>query len=623
MNLRPLAAGLLLTPLLWAAAVVPARAQSMFDQFFDNAYELTRRPQIPGNKIIDFAVHEMEDWKGDGVLIYPSDVEAAITGDVFVLCSDKLSFHSLKPLEFDVGGLEQNGGCKALQSAIMSVVDTEMDIEKLGDMLTTVANGGMLAEADQPNRPANVGFATLLTTRIWTATGTTILAWPDAANDIITDKLDKEMAEDGVSDELLWKYQNGYFRNDREADPVVSSWNLDGDNDGYTVGMALKEVADALNIKASYYKKTGEFVVPKLQAKNVGLWARADDIGLMWIYPDHFTRMKEIKEADDYPEYKNGGDQLAYPWTYAGNANFSGMPEIKSPLCSRSAGRLGYLCRNVPEPVENCANPDNENDMNLIRCDEQERTTVDGPEICPEITALFKDDGTPLWDPSDPRFLNPALSPADVNHICDPENRVMYKDEIEAHACYIAYCVAQSHSGHTLVSNRSPNVVGEATSPYLACMRQDPHLGLYAELAQMTPFALPSYIGHSLAQEYEREYCAITGLPPHPLAGFCQYRENRRANSPLYTLGSTTDNAKDELENVREDQSIYLGDAVAIGQRMALDQWLPVQKKMVATIAQSIDETATLLRELARAPLTKTPCPWTGPFPRSSASNNP
>ncbi len=616
MKLRALLIGLLLALPLPASAITT----SIFDQFFDNAFELTRNPQMPSEKIVDFVIREMEDWQGDGIELFPSDVQAALLNDIGVLCLNKNTFHNRAPITFSIGGINDGAGCDSLRDSILSLVKTEMDFDNLGDVLTVVANGGSLALSDQPNRPANVGFSTLLTTRIWTATGTTILAWPDGANDILENKLNPEIQQDGISDELLWTYQHGYFRNEREADPEIASWTpfLDGDNDGYTIGMALRELADALNIKATDYAKKGEYVVPKLNGKNLGLWARADDLGLMWIYPDHFTRMREIKKAGDYPEYHDGGDQLAYPFTYEGTVDLSSKPEIQSPLCSRSAGRLGYLCRKVPAPVENCASPENEDDINLIRCDEQERTTIDGPELCPEITALFQDDGTPLWDPNDERFLNPALKAADVNHICDPENRVMYKDEIMAHACYIAFCVAQSHSGHTLVSNRSPNVVGEATSPYLACMRQDPHLGLYSELAQMTPFALPNYLGHELAQEYEREYCSITGLPPHPLAGFCAYRENRRANSPLYTIGATTGNAQDELAGVREDQGIYTGDAVAIGQRIALDQWLPVQRKMVGTIAQAIDETATLLRELARAPLTKTPCPWTGQFPRKA-----
>lgn len=621
--LRRAMTGLLIFPLLLAggAAHVSAANISMFDIFFTDALEQTRKPLVVDEKITEFVIHEMESWEENGILLYPSDIRAAQLNDMGVLCTDKLDYRTFQELKFSLGGLTEGVGCDSLRNAILSLLDTETEIDVLGDNLTVIANGGSLAFSDQPNRPANIGFSTLLTTRVWTGTGTNILSWPDAANDHVENRLIPELAEDRVDDAMMWVYQHGYFRQKRENDPDLNAIDLDRDGDGYTVGMALEELAGILNIRENEYTKKGEFVVPKMGSlKNVGLWARADDLGIMWIYPNHFMRMETIEAADEYPEYdEDQGDRLAYPFTYAGNASIP--DDIRSPLCSRSAARLGYLCRNVPKPVENCSGADTEDELNLIRCDEEERETIDGPEICHDITVLFKDDGTSLWDPSNPQQVNPALTPADIRHICSPENRVMYKDEIIGHACYTAFCVAQSHSGHTLVTNRSPNLVSEATSPYLACMRQDPHLGLYSELAQMTPFALPSYIGHHLAQEYEREYCAITGLPPHPITGYCGYRENRRFNSPLYTFEATTNNAKEELRITKEDQNIYVGDAAVIGFRASLDQWIPVQRKMVGSIANSIQETATLLRELSRAPLTKTPCPWTGPFPRSAPSS--
>lgn len=622
MTLHRAIIGSLLLLLLAGNAPRASAQASMFDIFFADALAETRKPVIVDDKLTEFVIREMEDWEQNGILLYPSDIRAAQLNDLGVLCSDKLDYRTFQKLEFDLGGLTEGVGCDSLKNAILSLIDTEVEIGVLGDNLTIIANGGSLAFSDQPNRPANIGFSTLLTTRIWAGTGTAILSWPDSANDHVENRLIPELAEDGVDDDMMWRYQHGYFRQKRENDPDLHAIDLDRDGDGYTVGMALEELAGILNIRENAYTKKGEFVVPKMgNLKNVGLWARADDLGLMWIYPNHFMRMHTIEAADEYPEYNEQlGDRLAYPFTYAGNASLP--DDLRSPLCSRSAAGLGYVCRNVPEPVENCASPDTEDELNLIRCDQEERVTIEGPEICHDIDVLFADDGTPLWNPSDPREINPALTSADVENICSPGKKVMYKDEIIGHSCYIAFCVAQSHKGHTLVTNRSPNLVSEATSPYLACMRQDPHLGLYAELAQMTPFALPVYVGHHLAQEYEREYCGITGLPPHPLAGYCGYRENRRFNSPLYTFEATTNNANEELRITQEDQEIYVGDAAVIGYRAALDQWIPVQRKLVGSIAKSIQETATLLRELRRAPLTKTPCPWTGPFPRSAPSSS-
>jgi hypothetical protein len=302
--LRRTITGLVLAPLLLVGNMSCASAAgstSMFDIFFNDALEQTRKPLVVDEKIVEFVIHEMESWEENGILLYPSDIRAAQLNDVGVLCTDKLDYRTFQELKFSLGGLTEGVGCDSLRNAILSLLDTETEIDVLGDNLTIIANGGSLAFSDQPNRPANIGFSTILTTRVWTGTGTNILPWPDAANDHVENRLIPELAEDRVDDAMMWVYQHGYFRQKREADPELNAINLDRDNDGYTVGMALEELAGILNIRQNEYTKKGEFVVPKMgNLKNVGLWARADDLGIMWIYPNHFMRMESIEPADEY-----------------------------------------------------------------------------------------------------------------------------------------------------------------------------------------------------------------------------------------------------------------------------------------------------------------------------------
>jgi hypothetical protein len=267
----------------------------------------------------------------------------------------------------------------------------------------------------------------------------------------------------------------------------------------------------------------------------------------------------------------------------------------------------------MPQPPEDCEAP-GDSGISLVMCSEEATQTEVGPKACTDIEKLFDDNGTPLVDPANPGKINPALQPADLDTICDPDKEILYQDDITSHSCYISQCLIQSMNTHTLVPNRNTVVVNEATSPYLACIRTDPQLGKYTEVPHFVPYSFPPYIGHLLTNDYEREYCVTNGNAPHPIAGFCAYRENRKSAMTDTSSIFWGVNTADDADQVSANQEGIGSDAAGIGERAALDQSIGVQTHVFGAIAAFIRQVVDLLLELKTAPLTKTPCPWTGPF---------
>lgn len=602
-----------LSPALTYAAI-PYSGDSMFDLFYDEL-RATYANSKPSERIANFIIEEMESWGDRGISITADDIDLAIAGMQFLdtddgLCQNKNDM-SGNPYVFGQGGSIVPGSCIGLQNDILALLNAEQEIEHLGMDLITLANSAELSITDEPHRPLDMALYTLLLRRVWSGTGASVIPWDGTAESEFDD-LDGNLA--GLSprdlDEAVLRFHHGYFRDQRENDPRFSGIQDD-------VGDDLRAIADRLGITGNP-RAVGVFSTPKLQAKNVALWARRDDIGLMWIYPSHVFRL-ELEAADEYPEFVLNGDNLAYPFAYQGSAPPTGLG-IASPLCSRMLGREGYLCRPMPKTVENCDNTGDGSSITLVQCSEEVTTTESGPLICPGFENLFTDTGLPLEDPADPGHLNPALTKADYAKICSPERKIMYQDDITSNACYIALCLQQSMSGHTLVPNRSPVVINEATSPYLACIRPDPQLGLYTEIAEDSPYPLPEYLGHFLVRDFERQYCSKNADAPQPLFGLCAYNDNENASfgvsNPLVNSDITSDLHDRLVERGAEFNAI----AGSIGQRVALDQSIELERKMFAKLAHFIQHIADLFLQLERAPLTQSACPWTGMFRSSEPS---
>lgn len=582
----------------------------MFDTYFEDVNE-RGAGSYPSNQILDFVASELGTWGRNGITLTRDDIKAAISGSLWVgsnegsgLCQNKTDGNG-DPIVFDTGA--GNASCIGLQTAILSLVTQEKTAEDLGDTLLMAANGAELAVADEPHRPIKIGALSLLLKRVWSGTGTGILPWNTAANADL-DALDAELS--GLSpddlDAVIFRFHFGYFRDQRESDPRFTGI-------GTSVETKLLNLATTLGV-IDDPELIGEFATPNLkQTKNVAFWARRNDVGLQWVYPTHMTRLA-LEKADEYPAMIPAptGSVLAYPFEYEGTASLTD-PLLRSPLCSRTVGRQGYLCRRQSVNPSECPNPDPEN-IALVECSEDSVETEQGPDICRDIDNLYVNDGTPLADPDDTNHLNPALKPAPVNVICSPERNVLYQDSVSAHACFVGHCLAESMSGHTLVPNRNVTLMNEGTSPFLACMRADPQLGLYAEAAHKSSLSIPPYMGHLLVQDFEREYCLKNGDSPRPVLGDCAFNTETIARSPSYEGASVTDTILRNATEVATSQQEFLSLALPIGQRAALDQSLAVDRKLFAVMAGFVRQMSDLLLELKRAPITKTACPWTGPF---------
>lgn len=622
MKARILTIGILLGTLAPASAlaVFPHTGQSMFDLFYDELRS-TYVTSKPSERIADFIIEEMESWGTRGISITADDIDAAIAGALFLesndgLCQGKNDM-SGNPYSFIQGGSFAPGSCISLQNDILALLSAEQEIEQLGTDLMTLVNSAELSIADEPHRPLDMAMYALLLRRVWSGTGASVIPWPgggDTPNEVDQkfDKLNSDLA--GLSprdlDEAVLRFHHGYFRDEREADPRF-------DDVQTNIHDSLRDLAEKLGITGDP-EAVGVFSTPALQARNVAFWARRDDLGLMWKYPSHSFRLK-IKVAGSYPEMVEDGENLAYPFAYSGSSIPSGAG-IASPLCSRMLGRQGYLCRPMPKTVENCENTGDGSSITLVKCSEEVTETKSGPLICPGFKNLFTDTGLPLEDPSDPGHINPALTKADFAKICSPERKVIYQDDITSNACYIALCLQQSMSGHTLVPNRSPVVLNEATSPYLACIRPDPQLGLYTEIAEDSPYPLPEYLGALLVRDFERQYCSKNGDAPQALFGLCGYNDNENASYGIENPLANSDATSDLHTLLRDRGDEFNAIAASIGQRVALDQSIELERKMFAKLAHFIEYIAALFQQLERAPLTQSACPWTGMFRSSEPS---
>lgn len=591
---------------------ISAMGEGMFTIFYNEAQDAISTAKISPD-FEQYIIDEMRNWEGAGIIITSQDIEYAVSGKYWGvsgggLCENKQSV-SGAPYDFTPGG-NGRGSCMSLQADILALIQAEREANQLGADLITITNGVELAIADQPHRAVNMAEIAMVVRRIWSGTGASVIPW-DGSADGEVDDLNGELQ--GLStedlDKAMLRYQHGYYRDQRENDPRFS-----GIAD--SVGGRLFAIGNRIGVTGNP-ESLGTFAVPKLDTPNVAFWARKDDIGLQWIYPSHYMRL-EYKVADQYPEALPNSDALAYPFFYEGSATPSSP--VESPVCSRTMGREGYLCRPLPEPALNCNTPSDPDKISLVLCDETVTTTDSGPLVCNNFDQLFTDDGTPLEDPGNPGEVNPALTEADVAKICSPERKIIYKDDIESHACYISFCLLQSMSGHTLVPNRNPVVMNEAQSPFLACVRTDPQLGLYTEIVGESPYPMPEYQGNFLVRDFDRAYCSVFGNAPLPLGGMCAQYENSQAALPNYTAVFTEQMIEREGTAAQYRQGIANGIAAAVGQRVALDQSAELQRKTFAKLANFIDQIASLILELRNAPLTQTACPWTGHFRSSSAS---
>lgn len=591
----------LLTLPLHGMAAPAAPTTSLFDVFYQQASGVLGNDPAP-KPVVNFVIQEMRRWQGNGIALTADDVRYAETDDIDHLCAYKQDIFG-KPLNFELG--EGESSCLGLQRAILFLIDGERDAQELGNDLLMAANGAELSVSDEAHRLTSVSSTSMSFRRLWTGTGSQYLPWPVAAKSAVQ-ALDAALSSEAADiDTVVERYHFGYFRDKREAD--VSRRTCGQNKDcGKQTGAALAQIAQLLNITGDP-KATAEYVTPGLRAENIALWVRGDDVGISWINPTHLPR-PSIVRGGAYPVFAKNGDALAYPFDYHGTLVPAAKSLYVSPLCSRLMGRFGYLCQS-PKAKTTCATG-SRNAITLTQCDEKKSETLSGPPDCTIETPLFKDSNAPV------NTLDPKKDRIATNVVCSPQSRVLYSDEIAQHACYISRCMVQSLSGHTLFPMRNPAYAFEMASPVLGYQKPDPQLGLYDEMSgDYAQISLPPYLIDSLVTDFDRQYCEQSGQPPNALAGLCTYREQSRTSLPLGSFNLTFQSTYGDEADLTTDQRTNSIIAMAAGWRFGLDQSLPVQRKMVSSLAQVVQNIANLFLELKNAPVTREMCPWIGPPP--------
>lgn len=600
--------------LLSPAVASAAGGSSTFDLFYDaTENEVTEADLAPG--LTQYVIDEMRHWNGRGIVLTKDDIQSALTLKLWTptndgLCQGKTDVAG-DSYNFVQGSSSGPAGCKSLRTDIEDLVNTERRFNSLGTDLLGIAGGAETSIADEPSHPVDMAVTALVLRRVWSGTGAAAIPWDPSANPQLQN-LDGDLSSlsEGDLDKAVIRFRHGKFRDQRENDPRFSGV-MDNIRDD------LQDLASALGITGDPAQK-GVIAVPNLTAtKNVAVWIRKDDLGLLYVYPTHLPRFA-YEPADQYPVARTGSGKLAYPFEYTGSTPPTD-PRIDTPLCSRFVGREGYLCRSAPAAEVNCPPPGTTDKITLVKCAEKTFVTGSGPRICPDFRRVYENDPN-LTDPANPGQINPALIVTNTGSICSPEKKVIYQDDIESHACYIGFCLLESMTGHTLVPNRNPDLINEATSPYLACVRPDPQLGLYTEIVEQSPYPFPEYLGPSLVRDFERQFCATSGNAPQPLLGFCRYNSNENASLPLNLFSDTAFAVIGEEKSVEYRQQVQNLAATIAGQRLATVQSIDVYRKVFAKLANFIQQTASLLLELKNAPLTQVACPWTGQFKSSVPS---
>ncbi len=572
-----------------------AQSASLYDLYYDQGLA-TLPTAKPTDAVVTYVIKAMRRWNRVGVVLQPSDIDAAIQDLRSPLCSNKRDVNGKKLTLDMVGGVQS---CNGIRSAILDLLGDEYSVQLLTDDLLAITSGNELALSDEPQRPGALGIMTLTSRRLLSGSGTQVTPWNPALKALLTG-VQQAIQEDGDNPLLLERFHHGVFRDRFEADPVLQ-------DHGDKTASALLALAAGLGITGDPKART-EYSIPDIDTENVAVWARGDDVGLMEKWPITFHRL-HIEPAGAYPSLREGGDLLAYPFSYEGTLKPPVDAPYGSPLCQRSMGREGYLCRSLTQPVDCDASPSaGTGSIELTRCDVHEHTSP-GPEICSGSFLLFKDKGQALSD------IDPKADRADAKGICTPETKILYRDSLPAHACYVGQCIAQTLSGHSIMPGRNPVVALEATDPFLALQKPDPTLGQLFELhPTAAPLALPPYIGPDIVRALDRSFCETSGLFPHPLAGFCTYNDSRRRSSPRLQTSDQYSALQQEFAQLSQTQFTELALAAAIGQRFAVEQSIPVLRTVAQSFALVIQDIADLLNELKNASITKDACPWTGPL---------
>ncbi len=603
--------GMLLIAFVTMTIAVPTGHASVFDLLLEEAQRQVRAEEVADEEMVKYVQRIFEEHPDTPRDLSEEDVMSAAEGDEDAFCASMDGSHQ---------------GCISLMKDILFVIEQENEARVLADELLAIASASELASADEPSRPLSIGPAAQAFNAVWSGTGAQTLGWPDdeALGQLVMqlkDALDTKSPLETA--QAVKRYHFGLFRGEGER--------LAGDTGtlhtyAQDVGDILLRIARHPSLLIGPSRASGSMVgeyTPPSIGENIALWAREDDIGIHEIYPTHLARFDVSPARSTYPAYGSGltvfsgavAAALSYPFEYRGPAP-SFAKGVDSPLCDRASGRFGYLCRPLSSASSSCAAPsDSSSSVLLTTCAESSSVREIGPTICsPEVFSerflieRRNEDGTYEQDSS---FME-----WDAPSVCSPLTRVTYDSSLATNACYIGACLAESWNEHSLIGNRNPIAVFEPSSPYQACMRDDPQIGVYAEMPPAVASSVPPYEGPALVRALDREYCGQSGQAFPGFAGLCEIRVMRWLGSPQQTYATVTESAEVSRAFHGQSRAHLLEAAYVAGQRFALDQALPVYRHLADGMAHFVQETADLLIDLTEsAPLTTTACPWTGTLP--------
>lgn len=578
-----------------------AATSGMFESIFEDASTALRHRTVSGG-MEQYIIDEMLRWEDRGVRLTTDRLEAAMNDDDERLCTGLVD-DSGDPITLARGADTLRGTCGGLRAAIRELINAEASMDALGRDLLSIANSAELAISDEPGRILDLAATAGALHRTWAGGTGAIASFPPSALPKIT-ALEQALSRSTDIAASVRRFRHGFFRDRREADPAAQAIGAD-------IAAALDDLALALGITGDE-GAIGAMRAPDLAVPNVALWIRRDDLGLLWKMPTRVVP-RTFARAGRYPVMKAGGETLAYPFDDSRAVLGSSR---QSPLCSRPIAREGFLCRSVPEPPSACAPPaGTSSSITLVRCNATTTTSPAGPPLCEGFASdLRRDDGRTLSAPPSPALLQ-QFPPLDLADACDPESGAIYPDDIRAHACYAAACLAQSMSGHSLIPGRAPTLAVETTTPFLGFLRPDPALGLIAEAAHASVGPLPRYEGHELIAGMERALCAIVGEGKQTPLGRCIYDTERSSADPPRLQGTYTALIMGESTTAAVRQSNLLQALPQAGMRTARAQADMTRRRSLTVLASVVEQMASLILSLERAPITTLACPWTGPFP--------
>ncbi len=586
---------------------VASAADAPLLSHINDAVALRFNNPAPSKQVETFVLEEMRQWGEHGIVLTKEDLLFAQQGNFRALCSEKKDVND-KEITFVSGGPSEKGSCLGLVSDLTTLLSRERDVLHLADDLLFLSSSDELAIADEAGRPLDIASTSDTLQRIWSGTGGMhSLDLPESA----TPKIDAlESALSAQKDDLLrivLRYHFGYFRDARERDRRFQ-------DDGASIGDALKELAQALNIEGDQTKK-GDRGVHVFSSLGVVLWVRQDDLGLHFITPLAFE-YPLLERGGKYPVLNAQHPFVAYPFGYIDTPTDR---SLETPLCLRSTGAFGFLCRSSVASLSSCAVPSDRSSVSLIECPQVNPALLS--DVCDTDVDFREDTGDVLLDPTTPSRLNPRLPRIAPSSLCTPELSVLYGDSILSHICYTRACLDTSLRDHSLIPGRNPTLVDEMSMPFLACMRDDPRLGLGAEIPTTIVLRLPRYTGYELVKRMEQLYCGMNDSAPNPLLALCSPAndDEKRVQSNQLEYATTLSREFTEGKRNREDIESL---ASALGKQASAEQSTEVLRTLFLSLAGTLNETASLFQELQNAPLTTTPCPWTGGFSSSSSSGS-